>query len=68
MIPEAHSAEVIDHVCMVHSSVSHYSKLLQQKHRRYNCVSPKNYLDFLSTYSNLLEEKDKSILGEKRNI
>ena len=65
MIPEAHSAEVIAHVCMVHSSVGDYSKLFQQKLRRCNYVTPKNYLDFISTYSNLLEEKDQYIMGEK---
>lgn len=65
MIPEAHSAAVITHVCMVHSSVGDYSKQFQQKLRRCNYVTPKNYLDFISTYSNLLEEKDQYILGEK---
>lgn len=64
MIPEAHSVAVIAHVCMVHSSVGHYSKLFQQKLRRCNYVTPKNYLDYLNTYSNLLEEKDQYILGE----
>lgn len=65
MIPEAHSAAVIAHVCMVHSSVGDYSKLFLQKLRRCNYVTPKNYLDFINTYSNLLEEKDQYILGEK---
>lgn len=65
MIPEAHTEAVIDNVCMVHTSVGEYSKLFLQKLRRYNYVTPKNYLDFINTYSNLLEEKDKYILGEK---
>lgn len=65
MIPEEHSAAVVDHVCMVHRSVGDYSKLFLQKLRRCNYVTPKNYLDFISTYSNLLEEKDQYILGEK---
>lgn len=64
MIPDAHSAAVIDHVCMVHGSVDNYSKLFQQKLRRCNHVTPKNYLDFINTYSKLLEEKDQFILGE----
>lgn len=64
-MPEAHSAAVIDHVCMVHSSVGDYSKLFLQKLRRCNYVTPKNYLDFINTYSNLLEEKDQYILGEE---
>lgn len=65
MIPETHSAAVIAHVCMVHNSVGDYSKLFLQKLRRCNYVTPKNYLDFINTYSNLLEEKDQYILGEK---
>ncbi|XP_033947329.1 dynein axonemal heavy chain 10 [Pseudochaenichthys georgianus] len=68
MIPEAHSAEVIAHVCMVHSSVGDYSKLFQQKLRRCNYVTPKNYLDFISTYSNLLEEKDQYIMAQCKHL
>uniref|UniRef100_A0A3Q3B280 Dynein axonemal heavy chain 10 n=1 Tax=Kryptolebias marmoratus TaxID=37003 RepID=A0A3Q3B280_KRYMA len=66
MIPEAHTTSIIDHVCMVHSSVGEYSKLFLQKLRRCNYVTPKNYLDFINTYSNLLEEKDEFILQCKR--
>lgn len=65
MIPEAHSAAVIAHICMVHSSVDDYSKLFLQRLRRCNYVTPKNYLDFINAYSKLLEEKDHYILGEK---
>lgn len=68
MIPEVHSEAVISHVCMVHGSVGDYSKQFLQKLRRYNYVTPKNYLDFINTYSKLLEEKDQYILGEKANI
>lgn len=64
MIPETHSTALIEHVCMVHGSVDHYSKLFQQKLRRCNYVTPKNYLDFISTYLNLLETKDQDIQGE----
>uniref|UniRef100_A0A8C2AJS1 Dynein heavy chain 10, axonemal-like n=1 Tax=Cyprinus carpio TaxID=7962 RepID=A0A8C2AJS1_CYPCA len=66
MIPECHSEAVIAHVCMVHSSVGEYSKLFLQTLRRSNYVTPKNYLDFISTYSNLLEDKDKYILGKSK--
>lgn len=66
MIPETHSAAVIAHVCMVHGSVGEYSKMFLQKLRRSNFVTPKNYLDFISTYAKLLEDKDQYILGEKR--
>ncbi|XP_037633762.1 dynein heavy chain 10, axonemal [Sebastes umbrosus] len=68
MIPEAHSAAVVAHVCMVHSSVDDYSKLFQQKLRRCNHVTPKNYLDFISTYSSLLKEKDQDILAQCKRL
>lgn len=64
MIPECNAEAVIDHVCMVHSSVSEYSKLFQQTLRRSNYVTPKNFLDFISTCLTLLEDKDKYILGK----
>lgn len=68
MIPEVHSEAVISHICMVHGTVGDCSKQFLQKLRRYNYVTPKNYLDFINTYCNLLEEKDKYILGEIGNM
>ncbi|KAF7665535.1 hypothetical protein LDENG_00140280 [Lucifuga dentata] len=68
MIPKAYSSEVVGHVCMVHNSVGEYSKMFQQKLRRSNYVTPKNYLDFINTYSNLLEEKDQYILGQCKRL
>ncbi|XP_029296329.1 dynein heavy chain 10, axonemal [Cottoperca gobio] len=68
MIPAAHCATVIAHVCMVHSSVGDYSQLFHQKLRRCNYVTPKNYLDFISTYSNLLEENDQYILAQCKHL
>ncbi|KAL1274160.1 hypothetical protein QQF64_026974 [Cirrhinus molitorella] len=68
MIPECHSEGVIAHVCMVHGCVGDYSKLFLQTLRRSNYVTPKNYLDFISTYSNLLEDKDKYILAQYKRL
>ncbi|CAG08487.1 unnamed protein product, partial [Tetraodon nigroviridis] len=68
MVPEVHSEAVISHICMVHSTVGDYSKQFLQKLRRYNYVTPKNYLDFINTYSHLLEEKDKFILGQCKHL
>ncbi|XP_069379878.1 dynein axonemal heavy chain 10 isoform X1 [Paralichthys olivaceus] len=68
MIPKALSTDVIDHVCMVHSSVGDYSKLFQQKLRRSNYVTPKNYLDFINTYSKLLEDNDQYILAQCKHL
>lgn len=48
---------------MVHLDVVKSSKLFQQRLRRNNYVTPKNYLDFINSYLKLLEEKDKYILA-----
>ncbi|XP_063051673.1 dynein axonemal heavy chain 10 [Engraulis encrasicolus] len=68
MVPEGLATSVIDHVCMVHASVGNYSKMFLQKLRRSNYVTPKNYLDFISTYSNLLDDKDKYILAQCKRL
>ena len=48
----------------VHESVGDYSVLFLQKLRRLNYVTPKNYLDFVETYTKLLDEKDKYVLDQ----
>ena len=60
-IPEDHRSSVVDHVVHVHLSVGNYSKEFLQKLRRVNHITPKNYLDFVSTYTSLLKEKDKFV-------
>lgn len=64
MIPTQHLESVISHVVMVHESVGEFSKTFLQKLRRSNYVTPKNYLDFINTYSKLLEEKNQFNLGK----
>lgn len=44
---------------MAHQSVEHYSEQFAAKLRRYNYTTPKNYLDYINTYLNILEKKDK---------
>ncbi|XP_074640231.1 dynein axonemal heavy chain 10-like [Tubulanus polymorphus] len=64
LIPEEHRDGVVSHIVMVHQSVGDYSIQFLQKLRRNNYVTPKNYLDFINTYSKLLDEKDQFILGQ----
>ncbi|XP_019715984.1 dynein heavy chain 10, axonemal-like [Hippocampus comes] len=68
MIPREHAQAVTEHVCLVHKSVGNYSTLFQQKLRRSNYVTPKNYLDFINTYSSLLQEKDQYILAQCKHL
>ena len=48
----------------VHLSVGDYSKDFQNKLRRVNHVTPKNYLDFIGSYTKLLKQKDKFVLDQ----
>lgn len=64
MIPVEHSGDVVEHVVLVHKSVDEFSKLFLQKLRRSNYVTPRNYLDFISTYSKLLDEKTQYNIGK----
>ncbi len=64
LIPDDHREAVVTHIVEVHQSVAKFSKLFQQKLRRNNYVTPKNYLDFINTYLRLLEEKDKINLAQ----
>ena len=52
----------------VHLSVGDYSKDFLQKLRRVNHITPKNYLDFVSTYTSLLQEKDKFVLEQCQRL
>lgn len=63
LIPDDKRQEVVSHIVMVHLDVVKSSKLFQQRLRRNNYVTPKNYLDFINSYLKLLEEKDKYILA-----
>ncbi|XP_025020180.1 dynein heavy chain 10, axonemal, partial [Python bivittatus] len=68
LIPSEHTEEVIAHIVMVHGSVGVYSKKFQQKLRRSNYVTPKNYLDFINTYTKLLDEKNHFILAQCKRL
>ncbi|NWI34931.1 DYH10 protein, partial [Sula dactylatra] len=67
-IPSESSKSVIEHMVMVHESVGDFSKRFLQKLRRSNHVTPKNYLDFMHTYSKLLEEKNEFILAQCKRL
>uniref|UniRef100_A0A2K5DJP1 Dynein axonemal heavy chain 10 n=1 Tax=Aotus nancymaae TaxID=37293 RepID=A0A2K5DJP1_AOTNA len=64
MIPAENIENVVKHAVLVHQSVEHYSQLFLQKWRRSNYVTPKNYLDFINTYSKLLDEKTQYNMGK----
>ncbi|KAJ7419933.1 Dynein heavy chain 10, axonemal [Willisornis vidua] len=67
-IPAESCQAVIEHMVMVHQSVGDFSKKFLEKLRRINHVTPKNYLDFISTYLKLLEEKNEFILAQCKRL
>ncbi|OXB64089.1 hypothetical protein ASZ78_002019 [Callipepla squamata] len=67
-VPAESSKMVVEHMVMVHGSVGVFSKRFLQKLRRSNHVTPKNYLDFIHTYSKLLEEKNEFILAQCKRL
>lgn len=64
MIPVENTDSVVEHVVLVHKSVGEFSQQFLQKLRRSNYVTPKNYLDFINTYSKLLDEKTQYNIGK----
>uniref|UniRef100_A0A8B9BUE2 Dynein axonemal heavy chain 10 n=1 Tax=Anser brachyrhynchus TaxID=132585 RepID=A0A8B9BUE2_9AVES len=67
-VPAEISKPVVEHMVMVHESVGDFSKRFLQKLRRSNHVTPKNYLDFIHTYSKLLEEKNEFISAQCKRL
>ncbi|MCO5597847.1 hypothetical protein L7F22_051931 [Adiantum nelumboides] len=53
-IPESLRMPIVQHMVMVHSSVSTLSVEFKQKLRRHNYVTPKNFLDFIMKYQSAL--------------
>ncbi|KAK1328247.1 hypothetical protein QTO34_011819 [Cnephaeus nilssonii] len=68
MIPEEHIEDLVEHVVLVHGSVGEFSKQFLQKLRRSNYVTPKNYLDFINTYSKLLDEKTQYNIAQCKRL
>ncbi|KAM9193992.1 dynein axonemal heavy chain 10 [Dugong dugon] len=68
MIPAENIEELVKHVVLVHESVGEFSQQFLQKLRRSNYVTPKNYLDFINTYSKLLDEKTQYNIAQCKRL
>ncbi|XP_054939143.1 dynein axonemal heavy chain 10-like isoform X1 [Physeter macrocephalus] len=68
LIPVENMEDLVEHVVLVHESVGEFSKQFLQKLRRSNYVTPKNYLDFINTYSKLLDEKTQYNMAQCRRL
>ena len=58
-LPEAHRDNIVNHIVYVHMSVQEYSREFEEKLKRVNFATPKNYLDFLKTYIKSLDNNNK---------
>ncbi|CRL07346.1 CLUMA_CG020322, isoform A [Clunio marinus] len=56
-IPDIYKEPINDHVVHVHESLRHYTQEYATILRRRNYVTPKHYLDYVTTYVRLLDEK-----------
>ncbi|KAG2382028.1 hypothetical protein C9374_005820 [Naegleria lovaniensis] len=60
-VPQDLLEGINEHMIFVHQSVERYSSRFALEYRRYNYVTPKNYLDYINTYKRLLSENRNKI-------
>lgn len=60
-LPDQHRGSIVKHIVQVHLSIFDYSLEFEQKLRRKNHSTPKNFLDFISAYVKTLIKKRKEI-------
>jgi dynein heavy chain len=60
-LPQEMRQPIVQHMVMVHQDVRTRSALFEQQLKRYNYVTPKNYLDFISNYRSVLKEERRKI-------
>ena len=64
LLPADRREQIVQHFVHVHTSVTAYSREFEMRLRRLNYVTPKNYLDFISSYLNLLDKQDKFVQSQ----
>jgi dynein heavy chain, axonemal len=60
-IPDSYKDAINEHVVHVHESLRHYTEEFFTILRRRNYITPKHYLDYVTTYIRLLDEKSSFI-------
>eukprot|EP00958_Prasinococcus_capsulatus_P027403 scaffold5502_cov390-Prasinococcus_capsulatus_cf.AAC.6 len=60
-LPNASRGPILEHMVLVHTSVRDFSQDFETQLRRHNYVTPKNYLDFINSYSTQLHIKRREI-------
>ncbi|OMJ92498.1 hypothetical protein SteCoe_4738 [Stentor coeruleus] len=60
-LPDESRASIEKHIVDVHLSISNFSKEFERKMKRKNHATPKNFLDYINTYVNMLYKMRKDI-------
>lgn len=60
-LPDEQRANIVSHMVLVHQSVMVRSAAFLLELKRYNYVTPKNYLNFISNYRGVLRDERKKI-------
>ncbi|EOD07326.1 hypothetical protein EMIHUDRAFT_49427, partial [Emiliania huxleyi CCMP1516] len=67
-LPDPSRRPIVEHMVMVHQMVRTQSEEFLQQLKRYNYVTPKNYLDFISNYRSVLKEERRKIDGSIQRL
>jgi dynein heavy chain len=67
-VPHEYRESIIQHLVFTHESITKASVRYAEELRRHYYVTPKNYLDFLSTYRNQLMSNEKHIMHSKKRL
>jgi dynein heavy chain, axonemal len=59
---------ITDHIVMTHLSVQNFSKRYEEEFRRRNYSTPKNYLDFINSYTKMLVSQKKILDGKVHRL
>jgi len=66
-LPEDRRGDIVQHITVIHESVRTASSSFEERLRRFNYVTPKNYLDFINNYKlQLTTSRNKNSEMEKR--
>ena len=60
-LPDTMRESIVKNMVMVHTDSMKRSEAFEQQLKRYNYVTPKNYLDFISNYRSVLKDERRKI-------
>jgi len=60
-LPNEVRTGIVNHMVMVHTDAMERSAVFEQQLKRYNYVTPKNYLDFISNYRGVLKDERRKV-------